>query len=116
MRPGAMLLKRMRGPSSFARSRSLDEARATDFGISAEEQRSNVSQGIPLGHVAALLLGRNSEVCGPRLVERARPGGVDAPRRHAVEAYAWAELFRQALDERRHPRAQHVRGVEVLYR
>ncbi len=31
------------------RSRSLDEARATEFGISAEEQRQNVSQGIPLG-------------------------------------------------------------------
>ena len=31
------------------RSRSLDEARATEFGISAEEQRQNVSQRIPLG-------------------------------------------------------------------
>jgi 3-oxoacyl-[acyl-carrier protein] reductase len=31
------------------RSRSLDEARATEFGISAEQQRQNVSQGIPLG-------------------------------------------------------------------
>ena len=31
------------------RSRSLDEARATEFGISTEEQRQNVSQGIPLG-------------------------------------------------------------------
>ena len=31
------------------RSRSLDEARATKFGISAKEQRQNVSQGIPLG-------------------------------------------------------------------
>lgn len=31
------------------RSRSLDEARATEFGISAEEQRQKVSQGIPLG-------------------------------------------------------------------
>ena len=31
------------------RSRSLDEARATEFGISAEAQRQNVSQGIPLG-------------------------------------------------------------------
>ena len=31
------------------RSRSLDEARATEFGISAEEQRQNESQGIPLG-------------------------------------------------------------------
>ena len=31
------------------RSRSLDETRATEFGISAEDQRQNVSQGIPLG-------------------------------------------------------------------
>ena len=31
------------------RSRSLDEARAKEFGISTEEQRRNVSQGIPLG-------------------------------------------------------------------
>ena len=31
------------------RSRSLDEARATKFGISAKEQCQNVSQGIPLG-------------------------------------------------------------------
>ena len=31
------------------RSRSLDEARATEFGISAEDQRQNVSRGIPLG-------------------------------------------------------------------
>jgi 3-oxoacyl-[acyl-carrier protein] reductase len=31
------------------RSRSLDETRAAEFGISAEEQRQNVSQGIPLG-------------------------------------------------------------------
>ncbi len=31
------------------RSRSLDEARATEFGISTEEQRQNVGQGIPLG-------------------------------------------------------------------
>ena len=31
------------------RSRSLDEARATEFGISTEEQRQNVSQGIPMG-------------------------------------------------------------------
>lgn len=31
------------------RSRSLDEARAAEFGIAAEEQRQNVSQGIPLG-------------------------------------------------------------------
>ena len=31
------------------RSRSLDEARAEDFGISTEEQRLNVSEGIPMG-------------------------------------------------------------------
>jgi 3-oxoacyl-[acyl-carrier protein] reductase len=37
------------GRIDTARSRSLDEARAADFGISTEEQRSNVSQGIPLG-------------------------------------------------------------------
>jgi 3-oxoacyl-[acyl-carrier protein] reductase len=37
------------GRINTARSRSLDEARAADFGISAEEQRQNVSQGIPLG-------------------------------------------------------------------
>jgi 3-oxoacyl-[acyl-carrier protein] reductase len=37
------------GRIDTARSRSLDEARAANFGISTEEQRSNVSQGIPLG-------------------------------------------------------------------
>ena len=37
------------GRIDTARSRSLDEARAADFGISPEEQRQNVSQGIPLG-------------------------------------------------------------------
>ena len=37
------------GRIDTGRSRSLDEARATEFGISAEEQRQNVSQGIPLG-------------------------------------------------------------------
>jgi 3-oxoacyl-[acyl-carrier protein] reductase len=37
------------GRIDTARSRSLDEARATEFGISTEEQRQNVSQGIPLG-------------------------------------------------------------------
>ena len=37
------------GRIDTARSRSVDEARAADFGISAEEQRQNVSQGIPLG-------------------------------------------------------------------
>jgi len=31
------------------RSRSLDEARAQEFGISTEEQRRTVSEGIPLG-------------------------------------------------------------------
>jgi 3-oxoacyl-[acyl-carrier protein] reductase len=31
------------------RSRSLDEARAQEFGIATEEQRRNVSEGIPLG-------------------------------------------------------------------
>lgn len=37
------------GRIDTARSRSLDEARAADFGISSEEQRRNVSRGIPLG-------------------------------------------------------------------
>jgi 3-oxoacyl-[acyl-carrier protein] reductase len=37
------------GRIDTARSRSVDEARAADFGISAEEQRQHVSQGIPLG-------------------------------------------------------------------
>ena len=37
------------GRIDTARSRSLDEARAQDFGISTEEQRRNVSEGIPLG-------------------------------------------------------------------
>src|ERR687890_1407987 len=37
------------GRIDTARSRSLDEARAQDSGISPEEQRSNVSEGIPLG-------------------------------------------------------------------
>jgi 3-oxoacyl-[acyl-carrier protein] reductase len=37
------------GRIDTARSRSLDEARAADLGISTEEQRGNVSQGIPLG-------------------------------------------------------------------
>lgn len=37
------------GRIDTARSRSLDEARASDFGISTEEQRRNVSEGIPLG-------------------------------------------------------------------
>jgi 3-oxoacyl-[acyl-carrier protein] reductase len=37
------------GRIDTARSRSLDEARAEDFGISTEEQRRNVSEGIPLG-------------------------------------------------------------------
>jgi 3-oxoacyl-[acyl-carrier protein] reductase len=37
------------GRIDTARSRSLDEARAADFGISTEEQRRSVSEGIPLG-------------------------------------------------------------------
>jgi 3-oxoacyl-[acyl-carrier protein] reductase len=37
------------GRIDTARSRSLDEARAQEFGISSEEQRRNVSEGIPLG-------------------------------------------------------------------
>jgi 3-oxoacyl-[acyl-carrier protein] reductase len=37
------------GRIDTVRSRSLDEARAADSGISAEEQRSKVSEGIPLG-------------------------------------------------------------------
>jgi 3-oxoacyl-[acyl-carrier protein] reductase len=41
------------------RSRSLDEARAQDSGISTEEQRRNVSRGIPLGRYGeAAELGR----------------------------------------------------------
>jgi 3-oxoacyl-[acyl-carrier protein] reductase len=37
------------GRIDTARSRSLDEARAQDSGISTEEQRLKVSEGIPLG-------------------------------------------------------------------
>jgi 3-oxoacyl-[acyl-carrier protein] reductase len=37
------------GRIDTARSRSLDKARAADFSISTEEQRRNVSEGIPLG-------------------------------------------------------------------
>ena len=37
------------GRIDTARSRSMDEARAAEFGVSPEEQRQNVSQGIPLG-------------------------------------------------------------------
>jgi 3-oxoacyl-[acyl-carrier protein] reductase len=37
------------GRIDTARSRSLDEAQAADFSISTEEQRRNVSEGIPLG-------------------------------------------------------------------
>lgn len=53
------------GRIDTARSRSLDEARAADFGISSEEQRRKVSEGIPLrrygepaelGRTAAFLL------------------------------------------------------------
>jgi hypothetical protein len=74
------------------------------------------AQGYAFAHLAALLLDLHARVSGPRLVERARPGGVDAPRRHAVDAYARTELLGEALDESRNARAQHVRGVEVLYR
>ncbi len=53
------------GRTDTARSRSLDEARANDLGISTEEQRRNISEGIPLarygepaelGRAAAFLL------------------------------------------------------------
>ena len=37
------------GRIDTARSRSLDEARAQEFGIPTEEQQRNVSAGIPLG-------------------------------------------------------------------
>jgi 3-oxoacyl-[acyl-carrier protein] reductase len=37
------------GRIDTARSRSLDEARAADAGISAEEQRRDMSEGIPIG-------------------------------------------------------------------
>ena len=37
------------GRIDTARSRSLDEARAADLGVPVEEQRRNVSEGIPLG-------------------------------------------------------------------
>jgi 3-oxoacyl-[acyl-carrier protein] reductase len=37
------------GRIDTARSRSLDEARAADASISSEQQRRNVSEGIPLG-------------------------------------------------------------------
>jgi len=37
------------GRIDTARSRSLDEARAADYGISVEEQRRNISRSIPLG-------------------------------------------------------------------
>ena len=37
------------GRIDTARSRSVDEARAAGFGIPTEEQRRNVSEGIPLG-------------------------------------------------------------------
>jgi 3-oxoacyl-[acyl-carrier protein] reductase len=53
------------GRIDTARSRSVDESRAQGLGISVEEQRRNVSEGIPLGrygqpeelgHAAAFLL------------------------------------------------------------
>jgi 3-oxoacyl-[acyl-carrier protein] reductase len=37
------------GRIDTARSRSVDESRAQGLGISVEEQRRNVSEGIPLG-------------------------------------------------------------------
>jgi 3-oxoacyl-[acyl-carrier protein] reductase len=37
------------GRIDTARSRSLDEARAADLGVSVEEQRRKVSEEIPLG-------------------------------------------------------------------
>ncbi|HSL00470.1 MAG TPA: SDR family oxidoreductase [Rubrobacteraceae bacterium] len=37
------------GRIDTARSRSLDESRATDSGVTVEEQRRKVSEGIPLG-------------------------------------------------------------------
>jgi NAD(P)-dependent dehydrogenase (short-subunit alcohol dehydrogenase family) len=37
------------GRIDTARSRSLDESRAQALGVSVEEQRRNVSEGIPLG-------------------------------------------------------------------
>ena len=37
------------GRINTARSRSLDEARASEAGVPVEEQRRNASQGIPLG-------------------------------------------------------------------
>jgi 3-oxoacyl-[acyl-carrier protein] reductase len=37
------------GRIDTARSRSLDEARAANYGISVEEQRRNISRSIPLG-------------------------------------------------------------------
>jgi 3-oxoacyl-[acyl-carrier protein] reductase len=37
------------GRIDTARSRSVDEARAADLGVPVEEQRRNVSEGIPLG-------------------------------------------------------------------
>src|SRR5215210_2779847 len=74
------------------------------------------SEGDSFAHIAALFLGRNAGFPGPRLVERAGTGCVDATRGHAVDPDRGPELLRQALDERRHPGAQHVRGVEALYR
>src|SRR5918993_4721279 len=74
------------------------------------------AQGYSLANIAALLLGRDAEVLGPRLVERAGAGGVDAPWCHAVDPDPRSDLFRQALDERRYPGTQHVRGIEALYR
>src|SRR5215210_2487526 len=74
------------------------------------------SEGDSCAHVAALLLGRDAELLCSRLVERAGTGCVDAPWGHAVDPDRGPELLREALHERRHPGAQHVRGVEALYR
>src|SRR5919206_191862 len=45
-------------------------------------------QGYAFAHLAPLLLYRHACLSGPRLVERARAGGVDAPWGHAVDADA----------------------------
>src|SRR5215212_2879467 len=73
-------------------------------------------EGYSCAHVALLLLGRDAELLGPRLVERSGTCRVDAPWGHAVDPDRGPELFRQDFHERRHPGAQHVRGVETLYR
>jgi 3-oxoacyl-[acyl-carrier protein] reductase len=47
--PGVRVNSLAPGRIDTARSRSVDEARAEALGVSTEEQRRNVSQGIPLG-------------------------------------------------------------------